>query len=55
MAAAEMKDGALISSALLPLAEEAAEMSGKWPAKNSPALVRERLVPCFVDSFKAAA
>lgn len=43
------------SDSLLPLAEEAAEMAGKWAAKNSPALIRERLVPRFIDSFKAAA
>lgn len=43
------------SDALLPLAEEAAEMAGKWAAKKAPALIRDRLVPRFIDSFKAAA
>jgi hypothetical protein len=42
------------SDALLPLAEDAAEAAGRWAAKNSPALIRDRLVPRFIDSFKAA-
>jgi hypothetical protein len=42
------------SDALVSLAEDAAEMAGKWVARNSPALVRERLLPRFIDSFKAA-
>ena len=41
--------------ALLPLAESAAEEAGRWVAKNSPALVRDRLLPRFIDAFKAAA
>ena len=40
---------------LLPLAESAAEEAGRWVAKNSPALVRDRLLPRFIDAFKAAA
>ena len=40
---------------LLPLAEAAAEEAGRWVAKNSPALVRERLLPRFIDAFRAAA
>ena len=40
---------------LLPLAEAAAEEAGRWVAKNSPALVRDRLLPRFIDAFKAAA
>jgi hypothetical protein len=43
------------SDSLLPLAEAAAEEAGRWAAKNSPALVRERLLPRFIDAFKAAA
>jgi hypothetical protein len=43
------------SDSLLPLAEAAAEEAGRWVAKNSPALVRERLLPRFIDAFKAAA
>ena len=43
------------SDHLLPLAEAAAEESGRWVAKNSPAVVRERLLPRFIDAFKAAA
>ena len=43
------------SDSILPLAEAAAEDAGRWVAKNSPALVRERLLPRFIDAFKAAA
>jgi hypothetical protein len=39
---------------LVPLAEDVAEAAGKWTAKNSPALIRDRLLPRFIDSFKAA-
>jgi hypothetical protein len=42
------------SDARLPFAEDAAEAAGRWAAKNSPALIRDRLVPRFIDSFKAA-
>ena len=40
---------------LLPLAEAAAEEAGRWVAKNSPALVRDRLLPRFIQAFKDAA
>ena len=43
------------SDSILPLAEAAAEEAGRWADKNSPALVRERLLPRFIDAFKAAA
>lgn len=43
------------SHALVPLAESAAEAAGKWVAKNSPDLVRERLMPRFIESFTDAA
>ena len=43
------------SDHLLPLAEAAAEEAGRWTAKNSPALIRDRLLPRFIDAFKAAA
>jgi hypothetical protein len=43
------------SDSILPLAEAAAEEAGRWAAKNSPALVRERLLPRFIDAFEAAA
>ncbi|HJU36833.1 MAG TPA: hypothetical protein VJ716_05390 [Gaiellaceae bacterium] len=42
------------SEGLLPLAEDAAEAAGRWVAKSSPPLIRERLLPRFIDSFKAA-
>jgi len=43
------------SDSILPLAEAAAEEAGRWAAKNSPAVVRDRLLPRFIDAFKAAA
>jgi hypothetical protein len=43
------------SDSLLPLAEAAAEEVGRWAANHSPAVVRDRLLPRFIDAFKAAA
>jgi hypothetical protein len=43
------------SDALVPLAEEAADAAGKWVAQNAPDLVRERIVPRFIESFNDAA
>lgn len=43
------------SGALVPLAEGAAEAAGKWVARNSPDLIRERLMPRFIKSFTDAA
>jgi hypothetical protein len=56
------RSGSLVITALesasdhvLPLAEAAAEEVGRWVARNSPEVVRERLLPRFIDAFKAAA
>jgi hypothetical protein len=43
------------SDHVLPLAEAAAEEVGRWVARNSPEVVRDRLLPRFIDAFKAAA
>jgi hypothetical protein len=43
------------SSSLLPLAEEAAEAAGKWTAENAPDVVRDRIVPRFIEAFNDAA
>ena len=43
------------SDSLLPLVESAAEEAGRWVARNSPALIRDRLLPRFIDAFKDAA
>jgi hypothetical protein len=43
------------AGSLLPLAEEAADAAGKWTAENAPELVRDRIVPRFIESFKDAA
>jgi hypothetical protein len=43
------------SSSLLPLAEEAADALGKWTAENAPDVVRDRIVPRFIESFNDAA
>jgi hypothetical protein len=43
------------SDSLVPLAEQAADAAGKWVAENSPDLVREHLVPRFIEAFQDAA
>lgn len=43
------------SSSVLPLAEEAADAAGKWTAENAPDVVRDRIVPRFIESFNDAA
>jgi len=37
------------------LAEDAADAAGKWTAENAPDLVRDRIVPRFIESFNDAA
>jgi hypothetical protein len=37
--------------ALVPAAEDAAGAAGEWLAENAPEVVRERIVPRFIDSF----
>ena len=56
------RSGSLVITALesasdhvLPLAEAAAEEAGRWVARNSPEVIRDRLLPRFIDAFKAAA
>lgn len=43
------------SDSLMPLAEEAAEAAGKWTAENAPDVVRDRIVPRFIEAFSDAA
>lgn len=43
------------SSSLLPLAEEAADTAGKWTAENAPDVIRDRIVPRFIEAFNDAA
>jgi hypothetical protein len=40
--------------ALLPAAEDAAGAAGEWVAEHGPDVLRDRLVPRFVDSFNEA-
>ena len=40
--------------ALIPAAEDAAGAAGEWVANNGPDIVRERIVPKFIESFNAA-
>jgi hypothetical protein len=42
------------SGALIPLAEEAAEAAGKFLAEKSPEVVRQRIVPRFIEAFNNA-
>jgi hypothetical protein len=43
------------SDTLLPVAEDAAEAAGKWVAENAPDVIRDRIVPRFIESFTDAA
>ena len=43
------------SGSLLPLAEEAAEAAGRWTAENAPDVVRDQIVPRFIEAFNDAA
>jgi len=40
--------------ALLPAAEDAAGAAGEWVAQNAPEIIRERIVPRFIESFNEA-
>ena len=40
--------------ALLPAAEDAAGAAGEYVAQHGPEILRERIVPRFVDSFNEA-
>jgi hypothetical protein len=39
---------------LIPLAEDAAEAAGKYVATHGPEVLRERIVPKFVEAFNDA-
>lgn len=43
------------SDAVVPVAEEAADAAGKWLAENAPDVIRERIIPRFIESFSDAA
>jgi hypothetical protein len=43
------------AGSIMPLAEEAADAAGKWTAKNAPDVVRDELVPRFIEAFNDAA
>lgn len=43
------------SDAIVPVAEEAAEAAGKWLAVNAPDVMRERIIPRFIEAFNEAA
>jgi hypothetical protein len=43
------------SDAVVPVAEDAAEAAGKWLAENAPDVIRERIIPRFIESFSDAA
>ena len=40
--------------ALVPAAEDAARAAGEYLAKNGPEIVREKVVPRFIESFNEA-
>ena len=39
---------------LIPAAEDAAGAAGEYLAKNGPEIIRERIVPRFIESFNEA-
>jgi hypothetical protein len=39
------------SEALIPMAEDAAEAAGKYLALHGPDIVREKIVPKFIEAF----
>jgi|SRR5581483_5382456 len=43
------------SDTILPMAEEAADAAGRWVAEHAPEVVRERVLPRFIQSFNDAA
>jgi hypothetical protein len=42
------------SDVLLPLADDAAESAGKYVATHGPEILRERIVPKFIEAFNDA-
>jgi len=40
--------------ALVPFAEDAAKAGGEYLAKNGPEVIRDTIVPAFIDGFQAA-
>ena len=57
-----MRGGSVLStvwdsaaSSLMPLAEQVAEAAGKWTAENAPDVVRDEIVPRFIEAFNDAA
>lgn len=42
------------ADALLPVAEDAAEAAGRYLAQHGPELLRDRIVPKFIEAFNEA-
>jgi len=42
------------ADALMPMAEDAAEAAGKYLATHGPEIVRDRIVPRFIEGFNDA-
>jgi len=42
------------SEVLLPMADDAAESAGKYVATHGPEILRERLIPKFIEAFEDA-
>jgi hypothetical protein len=42
------------SDVLLPLADDAAEAAGKYVATHGPEILRERIIPKFIEAFNEA-
>lgn len=42
------------SDVIVPLAEDAAESAGKYVATHGPEILRERIIPKFIEAFEDA-
>ena len=51
-AAASSWDAA--AEVLVPMAEDAAESAGKYLAEHGPEVIRDRIVPKFIEAFNEA-
>ena len=51
-AAASSWDAA--ADVLIPMAEDAAESAGKYLAEHGPEIIRDRLIPKFIEAFEDA-
>ena len=54
LSSAAASSWAAAAEVLIPMAEDAAESAGKYLAENGPDIVRDRIVPKFIEAFNEA-